>query len=142
MTASINYATPDDLDAVLQYEQHLSPEHLREKIERDEILVSHLDSKVVGYVRFAYFWSKIPIIEIIWVEESRRRRGIGREFIKFLEGICRERNSPILLSSSQADEPAPQAWHRHMGFKDSGVLVNLEPFQDVAEVIFVKKVGK
>lgn len=32
-----------------------------------------------------------------------------------------------LYSSSQADEPAPQAWHRAVGFAECGFLAGINP---------------
>jgi hypothetical protein len=44
------------------------------------------------------------------------------------------------MSSSQADEPGAQAFHRKIGFRDAGALVDLRPLQNVTEVVFVKEV--
>jgi hypothetical protein len=44
------------------------------------------------------------------------------------------------MSSSQADEPEAQAFHRKIGFRDAGALVDLRPLQEVTEVFFVKNV--
>jgi GNAT superfamily N-acetyltransferase len=78
------------------------------------------------------------MIDIIAVDESLRRRGIGRALLGFLEEHARDTGCEITLSSSQADEPEPQAWHRAVGFKDAGAIVNLAPLQDVPEIVFVK----
>ena len=81
------------------------------------------------------------MIDIIAVDESLRRKGIGRALLGFLEEYVRNTGLKIILSSSQADEAEPQAWHRAVGFKDAGVIVDLGPLQDVAEILFVKRVG-
>jgi hypothetical protein len=42
------------------------------------------------------------------------------------------------LSSSQVDEPNPQAWHRHMGFVECGILAGLNE-GGVGELFFRKE---
>ena len=44
------------------------------------------------------------------------------------------------MSSSQADEPDAQAFHRKIGFRDAGALIDLQPLQSVTEVFFVKNI--
>ena len=36
----------------------------------------------------------------------------------------------------KADEPAPQSWHRHMGFAECGVISGLN--EGIGEIFFVK----
>ena len=42
-----------------------------------------------------------------------------------------------LYSSSQVDEPPPQAWHRHMGFQECGIIAGINE-GGVGEVFFRK----
>ena len=82
----------------------------------------------------------IPFIEVIWVEERFRRRGIGRELVCYLEGYALAQGHRIIMSSSQADEPEAQAFHRNVGFRDAGALVDLRPLQSVTEIFFVMNI--
>ena len=95
----------------------------------------------MGICEFSYFWSFIPYIDVICVKDEYRRQGIGRGMLSFLEDLAREKGQSLIMSSSQSDEAPPQAWHRHMGFRDAGVLVDLRPLQDVTEVVFVKTIS-
>ena len=104
-------------------------------------IVARINGEIVGYIRFSTFWSFIPLIDIIAVEEPVRRKGIGRALLSFLENHARSEGRKIILSSSQADEPEPQAWHRAVGFKDAGAIVDLAPLQNVPEIVFIKRVG-
>ncbi len=120
--------------------RYISPRLVAEKIKRKEYLVARVGNEIVGYVRLSYFWSFVPCIDIIAVEEPYRRKGIGRALLGFLEEHARKSGNKIIMSSSQADEPEPQAWHRAVGFKDAGAIVALQPIQDVPEIVFVKDV--
>ena len=88
--------------------------------------------------RFTPFWSQIPYIDLIWVDEPYRQQGAGKAMLSLLEEAAREQGIRLIMSSSQSDEPQPQAWHRHMGFRDAGALTDLRPLQTVTEIIFVK----
>lgn len=80
----------------------------------------------------------LPYIEVIWVEDNLRRRGSGRELARCLEDHVRLQGQKIIMSSSQADGPDAQAFHRKTGFRDAGALVDMRPLQSVTEVSFVK----
>jgi len=46
----------------------------------------------------------------------------------------------VLYSSSQVDEPKPQAWHRHMGFEECGVINGINQ-GDIGEIFFRKRLS-
>jgi hypothetical protein len=54
------------------------PNNDKKKIEAGEYLIAKMASEPVGCLRFSYFWSIIPFIELIWVVDHFQRRGIGR----------------------------------------------------------------
>jgi hypothetical protein len=55
--------------------------------------------------------------------------------LDFLKAHLREMGHVALLSSSQTDEPEPQAWHRHMGFVENGICLNIAD-DGVGELLF------
>ena len=117
----VRYAVHEDLDFVAQ-DGYLPAPTIARKIESREVMVAERDSVPVGYVRIEYFWSKLPYIALIRVLPAQQRQGVGRALLRFLERELRGAGHSILLSSSQADEPEPLAWHRRMGFVDCGRL--------------------
>ena len=110
------------------------------KVKAGEYIIAKVADEPVGCLRFGHFWSTIPHIEVIWVEDRFQRRGIGQAMVCFLEDHARARGQKLIMSSSQADEPGAQAFHRKIGFRDAGALVDLRPLQNVTEVVFVKEV--
>ncbi len=58
--------------------------------------------------------------------------------VDLLQAKARADGRSMIMSSSQADEPEPQARHRQVGFRDAGVIDDLRPFQVVSEIIFVR----
>lgn len=134
---SIRFATPADSDFV-QQDQYLPLEIVRRKIEWREIIVAEIEGQLVGYLRLEYLWSKIPYIALIRVTPEHRRRGIGKQLLTFAEAFFRGQGHTVLYSSSQVNEAEPQAWHRHAGFEECGVISGINE-GGVGELFFCKR---
>ena len=140
----IRFARRDDLDFAYQ-DGYIPPEVLRRKIEGqlamnpdriEDVVIAELNGKRVGYVRLEYLWSIVPYISLIRVLPEYQRCGIGKALLRFIETFLREVGHEALYSSSQADEPEPQAWHRYMGFEECGFITSIN--EGVGEVFFRK----
>ncbi len=137
MSLKIDYATQNDVNWIHKNER-LDKQDVIRKVERKEYIIAKIDDEFVGYLRFTLFWSQIPYIDMIIVEKEHQRKGIGKAMLQFLEDYAIKNGQKIIMSSSQQDEPEPQAWHRRMGFKEAGIIEHLMPIQDVPEIIFIK----
>jgi ribosomal protein S18 acetylase RimI-like enzyme len=111
----VRSADSSDLDLVVQ-DGCISLEALKEKIAHEEVVVATRDGERAGYARVEFLWSTIPYISMIWVLEEHRGQGISRALLSLLESRFQSTGYAALYSSSDANEPEPQAWHRHMGF--------------------------
>lgn len=137
---SVSFAEMHDLDWIVKNDSHIPKETIERKLRAQEYLIAKLSGETVGCIRFGLLWSMITFIELIWVEDRFRSRGIGRELIRCLEDHARSRGERMIMSSSQADEPDSQAFHRKIGFRDAGALVDMRPLQSVTEIFFVKNI--
>ena len=117
----VRIAASGDLDFIKQ-KSGLPRERLLQKIQRDEILILSVNDEPVGHLWFAFLWSEIPFIDLIYIKEDYQKRGLSRVLLGFLEAYLKESGYDVLYSSSQMDEPEPQAWHRHVGFEECGVI--------------------
>jgi ribosomal protein S18 acetylase RimI-like enzyme len=132
----VRFATPDDLDW-LAAQDDIPAAIITRKIAVSEMVIAALTGQRVGFLRLEYLWSTLPYIAMIRVIEAHRQQGIGRALLVFLASYLRDQGHSVLLSSSQADEPPPQAWHRHMGFEECGILSGINA-GGVGEVFFRK----
>ena len=136
--ARVREATADDVDRISAFEHTVDRKQLMRRIgDAYLVLIVERDARVIGYLRTEFLWSRIPYIGLIGVAEQERGKGLGRRLLETLEESLRVRGYTRLLSSSQADEPEPQAWHRHMGFAECGILSGLNE-GGIGEVFFVK----
>ena len=132
----VRFAAADDLDACLQLDDTVD-DVIRRKIEASQIIVAQREGDLLGYLRLEYLWSRTPYIGLIRVRSPCRRQGIGRAILAFLEAFLRDQGYKQLLSSSQVDEPAAQAWHRAVGFEECGILSGINE-DGIGEVFFRK----
>lgn len=121
---------------MLHPSQRLDDALLEHKIERGHIFLAFEGDDAVAYLRLTPIWDHIPYIALIVVEPSRRCAGIGRSMLAQLAGHLRESGHRVLWSSSQANEPDPQRWHRGSGFKDAGLLRGINP--DGSDEVFFR----
>ena len=140
----IRIARLDDLDFAYQ-DGYVPAEVLKRKIEThaaldpnciEDIVIAEWNEKRVGYVRLEYLWSIVPYISLIQVLPEHRRQGVGKALLRFIETFLRDAGHEALYSSSQADEPEPQAWHRYMGFEECGFIAGIN--EGAGEIFFRK----
>ncbi len=135
----VRTATEGDLNFVSQ-DGHLPDSFVKRKVSDADVFLALRDGEPIGYLRLEWLWSKLPYVEMIWVLEPYRRAGVGRALLAHVEAEVASRGHVALYSSSQADEPEPQAWHRRMGFEECGVLAGLNE-GGIGEVFFRKALG-
>ncbi|HUV43930.1 MAG TPA: GNAT family N-acetyltransferase [Dehalococcoidales bacterium] len=134
---SVRFATPADLTFV-QQDRYIPADVVKRKIEWQEVIVAERDGDRIGYARLEYLWSLVPYIALIHVLPEHRRQGAGKAMLRFIEEYVRERGSATLYSSSQVNEPEPQAWHRHVGFEECGIIAGINT-GGAGEVFFRKR---
>ena len=138
LSVNVRFAEPEDLAFCIKSDfSHVNEAILKRRIEEKAVIIAEVDEKSVGYLRIEYLWLKIPYIGLIIVEEEYRRRGIGTAMIQFLEKYLVGEGHRILYSSSQTNEPEPQAWHRRVGFEECGYIAGINE-GGIGEVFFRK----
>ena len=134
----VRFANRMDLDGCIALDHPAMPaEVIRCKVEQREIIVAEGAGQFVGYLRLEYLWSVVPYVALVWVVDNQRQQGIGRAMLRYLESVLREEGHTALYSSSQANEPEPQAWHRHVGFKECGFVASINE-GGIGEIFFRK----
>lgn len=123
----------------LEKKDNLKVKRVIKKIRAKEYIVAKINNKNVGFIRFGYFWSEIPIVEMIRIEEKHKKQGIGKYFIKQIEKIARKNKQKIIMSSSTEGEPGPEKWHKKIGFEKTGKFIP-KYLTKTPEIIYIKKV--
>ena len=121
----VRHATLTDLASCRLLDHTATESPIRYAIEHQAVVLAECNGETMGYLRLEFLWSRIPYIALVWVVESHRGRGVGRSMLSFTEADLRTKGHQVLMSSSQVDEPAPQAWHRAVGFEECGILTGI-----------------
>lgn len=133
----VRFANKEDIAWCVTQDNLVAEEVIKCKIELNEVIISEIEGQNIGYLRLEYLWSKIPYISLILVQKEYQGQGIGRAILGFLEEFLRSKGHKVLLSSSQVNETAPQAWHRTMGFEECGILSGINE-DGIGEIFFRK----
>jgi len=131
----IEYASEIDFQYILDNDKHISMELIKTKIKGKEILiVSDQDGKNIGWLRYNYFWDNTPFMNMLYINEDYRSRGIGKELVVFWEIDMNNKGYKLVMTSTLSNEQA-QHFYRKLGYKDAGsLLLENEPL----EIIFTK----
>ena len=138
----VRFADLMDLDGCITLDHpHMPAEVIQRKVEQREIIVAEKAGQLVGYLRLDHLWSFVPYIALIWVVEDQRQQGVGRAMLRYLENVLCEQGHTALYSSSQANEPEPQAWHRYVGFEECGFIAGING-AGIGEIFFLKELSR
>jgi ribosomal protein S18 acetylase RimI-like enzyme len=131
-------ATERDIDFIKSRDHHLKEKLIVSKIRDREIyLLQEEREGNIGWMRYSYFWDNTPFMNMIWIEEPYRSKGLGKQVVDFWENQMHEQGFTLVMTSTQADEAA-QHFYRKLGYKDAGCLL-LE--DQPMEIMFTKKLS-
>ena len=136
MSAAVRFAYDTDLPALQRLDPWPKERVWLHKIAGGKVLVLKLESRVIGLLRYELLWTTVPFMSLIEIEAAHRKQGYSRLMLSFLIGHLKAQGYVALLSSSQTDEPEPQRWHLHMGFRSNGIIENVMD-EGVGELVYV-----
>ena len=132
---NIEYAREVHFQYISDNDKHISKELIHTKIKENEIIiVSNIEGKNIGWLRYNYFWDNTPFMNMLNLDEDYRYKGIGKELVEFWENDMKSKGYELVMTSTLSNEQA-QHFYRKLGYKDSGsLLLENEPL----EIIFTK----
>ena len=117
-------------------DKHISKEVLIKKIGFKECYIIVHNNMDFGILRYNLFWDNTPFMNMIYISEGYRKKGIGKMAVSFWEDEMRLSGYKTVMTSTQADESA-QYFYRAIGYKDSGCLIfDTQPL----EIILTKNI--
>lgn len=133
----IEYAGESDFQFILDNDRHISRELIKNKLKSKEIIIAkNQENHIIGWLRYGYFWDNIPFMNMLYLNESYRSKGIGKELVRFWETEMKRKGYNLVMTSTLSSEQA-QHFYRKLGYKDSGsLLLENEPL----EIIFTKRI--
>ncbi|MEM1097721.1 MAG: GNAT family N-acetyltransferase [Planctomycetota bacterium] len=127
-SARVRFGTEDDFEAVVRLEHLEDHAAYRHCLEQRRYFLLDQGDAIVGLARLDRFLDSVPYLGYNFIETDARGRGYSRLLLEAVIEQARALNQPRLFSSSDANEPTPQAWHRHVGFRDAGTIRDLNDY--------------
>lgn len=129
------YADSYSFEYLRKHDIHILDEMLYKKIRDNEVIIAKEDDKIIGWLRYNYFWDSIPFLNMLVIDEKYRGNGIGKDLVRFFEKEMKANGYNIIMTSSLSNELA-QHFYRKLSYKDSGSLIIGD---EALEIIFTKK---
>ena len=129
------FAQIDDLPQLKELDKWPQPEIWQQKINNNEVFVLEFENEIIGLLHYTVIWTTVPFINLIHIKSEYQKRGYSKVFLDFVKQELKKKGYVALLSSSQTNEPEPQAWHIHMGFKSNGIIENIDD-EGIGEIVF------
>lgn len=132
--AVIRTATEEDTDFLLTHDRHVEPHVLTRVIDEGRVAVLEEEGELRGWLRWSLFWDELPFLNMLFLLEDHRGRGLGSKLLDEWECSMFAAGHSRVLTSTASDERS-QRLYRRRGYLDSGVL--LLP-GEVAELLLTK----
>jgi ribosomal protein S18 acetylase RimI-like enzyme len=133
----IEYASELEFEFILNNDRHVSKQLIKNKLNEKEVIIAkNHANEIIGWLRYNYFWDNTPFMNMLYLNEKYRSKGIGKELVEFWENEMRSLGYEMVMTSTLANEQA-QHFYRKLGYKDAGsLLLEDEPL----EIIFTKSI--
>jgi GNAT superfamily N-acetyltransferase len=137
-------ATLADLPAIQDVDRSLD-QRVSEKsvlehaIKGGRVAVALDGDEVSGYLRWEWFWDRVPLCVFVRVRPAHQRTGVGRALYARVEADLTRRDCDFWLSSTEETNDRSLRFHRALGFRLVGALSDLG--QDSREIFMRKDLG-
>ncbi len=136
----IRYVEINDKKEWYDLDRHLPENVFDEKVRTKRGYVLVEDEKIIGILRYNLFWDNTPFCTMLFIEDSYRSKGYGRQMMEHWEQDMKAQGYGMLMTSTQVDEDA-QHFYRKLGYKDAGgFIVDVPGFEQPMEMIMIKAV--
>jgi len=108
---------------------------LKRKIESKEIYIVQENNETVGWLRYNFFWDNVPFINMLFLLEQYRRKGIVKKLVHYWEEKMKGQGYKNVLTSTRSDEEG-QHFYRKLGYMEIGGIKYLD---EPMEIFFYKK---
>lgn len=130
----IRVAVDGDRTFLAEHDRHVRPDTLRSRIQNRQILIVEDAGVRSGWLRWNLFWDEIPFLNLLFILEPERGRGLGTALMDAWETVLFSDSHPVAMTSTQVDESA-QHFYRNRGYIDCGRLL----LPDQAPELFFRK---
>ncbi len=112
---NIRTARPGDLPALSRLDRHIAPQELETSVRLGRVLVAEGKGGLAGWLRWNLFWDNTPFMNLLFVLDGSRGRGLGRALTGHWEAEMRQAGYETVMTSTQASKSA-QHFYNKLGY--------------------------
>ncbi|MGN0637001.1 MAG: GNAT family N-acetyltransferase [Huintestinicola sp.] len=127
--AVIRTAELSDAELLLSFDRHISPSELESIIGLGRVFILECEGRFAGWLRYGLFWDNTPFMNMLFLLEEYRGRGLGAGFVKFWERKMAEYGYSEVMTSTASDEYAQHFYNRLGYMTVGGFAPSGEPFE-------------
>lgn len=131
---TIRTALPSDLEVIAAHDRHISQAELVNLINLGRVTLLEVEGQFAGWLRWNLFWDNTPFLNLLYLLESCRGNGYGRELMAHWEAQMADLGYDRVMTSTASDEYA-QHFYVKLGYSAIG---GFTPSGDAYEIIFEK----
>lgn len=129
----IRYAVMDDLEILAAHDRHIAKEELRNSIRLNRVYITEEDGKFIGWLRYNLFWDNTPFMNMLYLLEDSRGKGIGRQMVAYWEHRMKALGYALVMTSTVSEEYAQHFYHK-LGYRTiGGFLLSGDPYEVILE---------
>lgn len=125
----ISYAKINEISFLCSNDKHISKKELENLIKENRVYIVAENGSFAGWLRFNLFWDNTPFMNMLFVLEEYRGKGIGKALVKHWEQEMKELGYDCVMTSTASDEYA-QHFYNKLGYKTvGGFMPKDEPYE-------------
>ena len=130
----ILYAKIDEVDFLCSYDKHIKRKELEKLIREERVYIAKETGNFAGWLRYNLFWDNTPFMNMLFVLEEYRGKGIGKSLVLHWEQDMKKQGYSCPRTSTASDEYA-QHFYNKLGYITVGGFM---PKDDPYEIILSK----
>lgn len=127
----IRPAAQADLDWITAHDHHISRDTLAHSLSRSQVWLAEEAGTILAWLRWNLFWDNTPFLNMLYVLDGYRDRGIGTALITHWEQSMQQAGYTTLLVSTASDEYAQHFYHKRGYLTIGGFLLPGEPYETI-----------
>ena len=139
MRMNLKHMQMSDKDFVMSIDSHVNDLQYKNRVDTQTGYIIWTDNIRAGLMHYSVLWDSLPFLNLIFVKETHRNKGIASKAMKLWEEDMKEQGYKMVLVSTQVDEDA-QHLYRKLGYIECGaLLMNGTPLEQPMEM-FMRKI--
>lgn len=125
----IRVATVNDLSVLCLNDRHVKEAELENILRLNRVYIAEEEGRFIGWLRYNLFWDNTPFMNMLYVLEDSRGKGVGQQLVEHWEDHMRDLGYETVMTSTSSHEYA-QHFYVKLGYEAvGGFLPEGEPYE-------------